>query len=326
MLIRPFLSTQSLALALGLLMLPLAAQAEVQVLYSTGFEYSEGFDTTYELPDQEAGWVGYPYYPNATNVNSSGIISNAIAPPSQEAYVGFFTPNPRRSSVSVWKPLNHDPTNRPLVNFEVLMCITPSSASQPNLDNFRWSVYNREGDRLFSVDFDNYYLDVSYQLDGVFTNVVTDQMFTNDVPFWFNLTLDFQLNQWSAAVDGRTFLAGLPITTTNAPLNLGDVDAVWAIYDSEDPGDNYMIFDDYRVTAAPAGISSARLEPLGLAGGGFLLRLHGPEQCSYAIEVTTDVNTWMPLKTNVVTGGYFDYVDTGLGQSPMRLYRARLVP
>lgn len=319
------LSFRALALAIGLWVTPWAGLAGVQVLYETGFEYSEGFDAAYELPGQ-AGWVGFPYDTNSFAVNSSGIISNTVAAPSQEAYVGFFTPNPLRNFVSVWKPVNYVPTTEPLVSFEVLMTITSSSASHPNLDNFRWSVYNIEGNRLFSVDFDNYYLDVSYQLDGEFTNVVTGQRFTNDTPFRFSLTMDFQSNRWSAAIDGGTFLTGLPITTTNAPLNLGDVDAVWAIYEPSGPGDNYMVFDDYRITAAPVGIDSARLERLGFAGPAFVLRLHGPDECRYAIEVTTDLVTWMPLKTNVVTGGYFDYVDTNPNSDSLRLYRARFVP
>lgn len=313
------------ALALGLAMAPFVTTAAVHVLYSTGFESGEGFDAAYELPGQD-GWLGYPYYTNVTATNASGIIANTDTPPSQEAYVGFFAPNPQRSSVTVWKPVNHIPDDKPIVTFEVLMTITTSSESRPNLDDFRWSIYNMEGDRLFSVDFDNFYLDVSYRLDGSPTNVVTDTLFTNDVPFQFSLSMDFQSNQWSAAIDGNTFLADLPITSSNAPLNLGDVDAVWAIFDTNTPGDNYMIFDNYRITAAPRGTDSAWLQPLGRAGDYFLLRLHGPEQCSYALEVSTNTVGWTALKTNVVTGGYSDYVDAPLDAAPMRLYRARLVP
>jgi hypothetical protein len=213
-----------------------------------------------------------------------------------------------------------------LVTFDVLMTIVDSTLAHTNRDIFRWSVYNMQGDRLFSVDFDNLFLDVSYRLDGAATLVVTDQLFTNDVPFQFSLSMDFQSNQWSAAIDGVPFLTGLPITTTNAPLNLGDVDAVWVITDPDDPGDNHMVFDNYRVTAASTETGSAWLEPLGHVGNLFLLRLHGPNDCRYALDVTTNLTTWLPLKTNVVTGGYFDYIDTDLAGSPMRLYRGRLVP
>jgi hypothetical protein len=313
------------SLLVGLTVSSLSAQAAVELLYATGFEHTEGFDAAYELPQQN-GWVGYPYFTNEGAINASGIISNTTSPPSQEAYVGFFAPSPPRSFVSVWKPVNHIPAERPVVRFEVLMTITPSSANRPNLDIFRWSVYNMEGNRLFSIDFDNFFLDVSYELDGAPTNVVTSQRFTNDVPFRFSLTMDFLSNRWSAAMDEAPFLTGLPITTTNAPLNLGDVDAVWAIINSNAPGDNFMVFDDYRVTAEPAGTDTAWLRPLGLVAGGFLLQLYGPESCRYAVDVSTNLATWTPLKTNVVTGGYFDYLDTPVRGSALRAYRARLVP
>jgi hypothetical protein len=87
-----------------------------------------------------------------------------------------------------------------------------------------------------------------------------------------------------------------------------------------------MVFDNYRITAAPTGIASAWLEPLGHVGSAFLLRLHGPNDCRYAIESTTNLSAWLPLKTNVVTGGSFDFIDTNLSGSPTRLYRARFIP
>jgi hypothetical protein len=319
-------STLCELLILGLLVRGLApVAADCVSLYATGFEAAEGFDAAYELPGQD-GWVGFPYDTNTGAVNASGIISNAITPPGQEAFVGFFPPNPPQSFVSVWRPVNHSPGERPVVTFEVWMTIVDSTATSPNRDNFRWSIYNIEGDRLFSVDFDNHYLDVSYQLDGPFTNVVTDRTFTNDVPMRFGLIMDFEANRWSAAIDGVTFLSDLPITTIKAPLTFGDVDAVWVIFDPDEPGDNYMVFDDYRIRAASSSVRSARLETLGHLGSGFLLRLHGPNECRYAIDVSTDLITWQALKTNVVTGSYYDFIDTDLGSAPVRLYRARWVP
>ena len=138
--------------------------------------------------------------------------------------------------------------------------------------------------------------------------------------------MDFEANQWSASMEGRTFLSGLPITTTNAPLNLGDVDAVWVIYDTNAPGDNFMVFDDYRLTAAPTSIASSQLETLGVWSNGFLLRLHGTDNCRYAIEASDNAVSWFPLKTNVVTGGYSDFLDASPPTTSLRLYRSRWVP
>ena len=305
---------------------PTMARAEADVLYSTSFEFSEGFDSAYELPWQ-GGWVGDPYYDSIDAINSSGIISNATTPPFQEAYVGFFAPNPARSFVNVWRPVNHVPTNKPIVQFEALMTITASSITSPNADNFRWSVYNIDGQRLFTVDFDNYFTDVSYLLDGESpTSIVTTQRFTNDVPFLFSLAMDFELNSWSAAIDGITFIYNQPITTAGASLTLGDVDAVWAIYDPDNPGDNFMAFDDYRLTAIPASATASRLELLSMDGTATALRLHGPSGYRYAIETSTNMVNWIPLRTNVTSDGSFDFVHLGAEASLLRMYRARFVP
>jgi hypothetical protein len=223
----------------------------------------------------------------------------------------------------VWKPINHVPAQKPLVHFEVLMTINNSATD--HWDNFQWHVRNMNGQRLFTVDFDNFYTDVSYLLDDGTTNV-TAQRFTNGVPFRFSLDMDFQMNQWSAAADGIPFITGQPITAAGASLTLGAVAAVWAIFDSNNPGDNFMTFDDYRITALPTGTDLAWIERLGSVGNAFALRLHGPDECHYAIETTTDLLTWIPLKTNVVFDGSVDFIDTTSGVSPQRFYRARFVP
>lgn len=311
-------------LALGFWTGPMITQAGVEVLYATGFEYSEGFDAAYELP-QHPGWLGDPYDVSPSAVNSSGVISNTMAPYSQEAFVGRLVPNPSRSFVSVWRPVNHYPTNKPVVHFEVQMTITSSSENRPNEDNFRWSVYNVEGHFLFEVDFDNFYKDVSFFLDDGSTTV-TPQTFANDVPFLFSIDMDFQANQWSASIENRPFITGLPITTTGAQLTLGDVDAVWAIYDAGAPGDNSMLFDNYRITAMPVGTDLAWIERLGFVGTAFALRLHGPDECLYAIETSVDLLTWTALKTNMVTAGSFDFIHSPAASSPARFYRARFVP
>jgi hypothetical protein len=134
------------------------------------------------------------------------------------------------------------------------------------------------------------------------------------------------MNQWSASFDGVQFVDGQPITTTGASLTLGDVSMVWAIYDANNPGDNFVTFDNYRITAMPTGTDLAWIETLGLVGNAFALRLHGPDECHYAIEASIDLLTWTPLKTNVVSGGSVDFVDTGSGPSPRRFYRARFLP
>lgn len=139
--------------------------------------------------------------------------------------------------------------------------------------------------------------------------------------------MNFASNKWSATLDNVLLITNKPITTVGAMLNLGDVDAVWAVYDPVAPGNNFMVFDNYQITAEGIAPTPARLRTLGRTGDGqFILRLTGEPGCNYAIEATTNSVNWSALKTNNATDGVFDFVDTAAPGFPRRFYRARLLP
>jgi hypothetical protein len=114
-------------------------------------------------------------------------------------------------------------------------------------------------------------------------------------------------------------------------LNLGDVDAVWAIRSAGFPGDNYMLFDNYRIVARSASPDPQPF-PISLEvtakvpGGPFVLKLTGEPSRSYAIDATADWLYWAPIKTNAASSdGTFDFVDNDAKTTPQRFYRARLI-
>jgi hypothetical protein len=47
---------------------------------------------------------------------------------------------------------------------------------------------------------------------------------------------------------------------------------------------------------------------------------------AFAIDASTNLVNWVPLKTNITTGGAFDYVEDGASGMPHRFYRGRWVP
>jgi hypothetical protein len=106
-------------------------------------------------------------------------------------------------------------------------------------------------------------------------------------------------------------------------MNLGDIDGAWAIYDQNAPGDNYMVFDDYRVSAS---VPAPQLTLLGITNGSPNLRVTGFADNHFAVEASADIMTWSALQTNVTTGGTFSYVDESAAGLPLRFYRARWVP
>ena len=233
-------------------------------------------------------------------------------------YVGYAPPATNDYFLFLFQPLN---TDLPRVHFSTTMAVADSVNSY--YDDFYWSLYNQQVSNLVTLDFDNYELRVYYQLDGTNSRTWSGLSFTNGVAYPLTMDFDFPNNRWSATFGGKLLATNQPITTVGAPLNVGDIDAGWVVYNPDTPGDNFMVFDDYLVTAT---LAPPRLTVLGSVGGSPALRLTGQPDTTFVIESSTNLSDWMPLKTNKTTGGSFDYVDDGAAGFPSRFYRGRWVP
>ncbi len=306
--------------------LPLPA-ATPTVIYSTQFEPAEGYNAALDLEDQ-LGWVG-------TGGGSAG--DNGLTPNyfgglgfpgfGQQGYIGSSPLDAGTDVLFVWQPLNVAPlaSNKPIVKFSVAMMIVDSTNSL--YDSFRWSVYTITGRELFTLAFNNADLHISYLLENSTNFVYTGRKFANSALHSLAVTMDFGSNTWSATLDNTLLVTNLPITTTNTPLTLGDIDAVWLYGDSFFPGDNFMLFDNYRITieSRPA---PPRLTPVGFVNNQFLLNVTGDPGSRYALEVNTNLNNtlgWSPLQTNTAAlDGTTLFLDSSSPGHPRRFYRARL--
>jgi hypothetical protein len=294
------------------------AFASTTNVYSTQFENVQGYNINLDLIGQ-AGWLG-------SGSGGNGILSNAIPGQGQQAYIGFDAPNPADDSLVIWKPIDFNAVaaGYPIVKFSTQMRIEDSTTSR--YDIFRWSIYNTQGNRLFSLDFDNDFLDIAYLLDGTNQIVFTTNTFVNATTYTLTVTMNFASNRWSASFNNALIATNQMITSTNAPLNLGDVDAVWfvnQISGTNAPGDNYMIFDNYTITAE---MPPAQVQFLGRTGDGWsLLRVNGQKNSSWSLDATTNLVNWTAILTNTISGTFFDHVDATSAGLPRRFYRARLV-
>jgi hypothetical protein len=294
-------------------------------LYSTQFETAEGYDENLDLVGQ-LGWTS-----GNTGTIWNGLTEGFIAGQGQHAYIGFAAPT-NTPDLFVWQPINFDPlaAGLPIVKFSVQMQIVEDTPEMENFDDFRWSVYNTQGHRLFSLDFDNLFLDVNYLLDGTNELFLTGIRFTNEVTYTLAVTMNFASNRWSATVNSTVIATNQLITTVNAPLNLGDVDAVWSIYDTNAPGDNYMVFDNYQITAESITVPPpppSQIRFLSRTSEGWaLLRVFGQAGSRWSVDATTNFTHWTALTTNTVTGASFDHVDMTATGLAGRFYRARFVP
>ena len=108
------------------------------------------------------------------------------------------------------------------------------------------------------------------------------------------------------------------------------MDAVWSIYDTNAPGDNYMVFDNYQITAEAITVPpppQSQIRFLSRTGEGWaLLRVFGQAGSRWSVDATTNFTHWTALTTNTVTGASFDHVDMTAAGFSDRFYRARFVP
>ncbi|MBI3879480.1 MAG: hypothetical protein HY301_05380 [Verrucomicrobia bacterium] len=244
----------------GLHLLPASA---ITTIYTTGFEPGEGYSTALSWSGQ-GGW-------NQANTGGNGIVSNFFAGLGQQAYLGYDAPNfGDNNGLLLYRPINHTPdTNaRPVVRFSVLMEVVDSSNG--SYDDFRWHVFNQGLSNLFTLAFDNFDLGIYYRLDDGAGFKYTGINFNDNTPYLLEITMDFARNRWSATLnDGVTALVtlvnNLPITTTGATLDLGQIDPQWILGVPNFPGDNYLLLDNFSVIAEASAKPFILAQPLGQA-------------------------------------------------------------
>lgn len=286
-------------------------------LFFTQFEVSEGYSTNLDLVGQQT-WVG-------TGSGGNGIVADFFPGQGQQAYVGFSPPATGDDQLVVW-PTNQfhpKPADWPVITFSTRMQIADSSNGE--YDYFQWRVYNPQGQNLFLLDFDNYNTNVNYLLDGTNDYTGTGVFFAPNETYTLVVTMNFASNLWSATLGNSLLVTNLPITTAGATLEFGDMDAAWLPYDPASPGDNLLLFDDYRITAE--SVPPAKLDFLGRTTEGWaMVRVFGQDGARWSVDATTNFLDWTALKTNTISGGSFDLVDTTATPYSRRFYRSRLVP
>lgn len=220
------------------------------VLYQTAFEPFEGFNSAFTLAGQDS-WI-------RLGSGGNGLVNRANFGLGQSAFLGFFLPSPVGNTF-LWRPINHTPNTAalPVVGFSVVMQIVDSTSGQ--FDDFEWRVFNVDERGLFSLNFNNNDLRIYRLLDDGAGYTWTGRTFQNSEFLLLNVTMDFARNRWSASLDGQSLVNELPITTTGAALTLGDIDALWL--PGAVAGNNFMVFDNYRITAEASAVPAILLPP-----------------------------------------------------------------
>lgn len=292
----------------------LTAHAQSTVLYQTSFDAAEGYDRTRDLAGQR-GWL-------IDGTGGNGLLDEWFSGFGQQAYIGF-TPPTEGAVTTVWHPVGYNPppSSNQIVRFSVVMEIVQSTAGGD--DDFRWSVYNTAGDRLFGISFETRTGEVWYQNEDLQFRS-TDWTFAFGGTYDFEIWMDFAKNSWTARLNDIVLANAQPISTTNTARNLGDVDAVWFINNTAGVGNNFMVFDNYRVTSESLPAIPAFLEALGRTTEGFYrFYVHGQKGVRYGIEYSTDLRNWTPHGEFQNEVGTFLFEDDRTGTDRYRFYRVR---
>ena len=300
-------------LIIVLLAVAASSLGQAQVIYRTGFEPDEGYDIKFTLAGQ-GGWL-------AEGTGGSGLVQEAFQDLGNQAYVGFWAPlEDDEGYVNLWRPLDVPKTNATRLRFSVIMMVADDDKEQR--DEFRWSIYNSETKRLASIDFDNHSQTINYELDDGNGFQDTEFGFERNTIYDLSIEMDFSKNQWSALIGGESIVDKKPLTTTGAKLELGDISAVWVYREVGKAGENYMVFDEYKIEQ----LEDENEEPefktdLALKMKNGLPTLSfGPGKT--ALEASQDLKNWETLTTSTEPS---EYTDEDFPKHPLRFYRLRKI-
>lgn len=296
--------------------------ATSRVLFETGFESFEGYRTDRDLAGQNQ-WV-------AIGDGGNGLLASADGFDGQVAYIGYV--GGTNDLLNLFRPIGLTPTGSslPLVRFTVALQIFDSTTNAPNFDDFRWSAYNTLEERLFTLEFDNERLEINFALDDGQGFKSTGYTFRSGDIYDLTIDMNFSRNRWTAFIGDLVLVNSQPITTKKGTqLDLNEMDAVWSWRQPDAPGDNFMVFDDYRLVVTPLQDIPPTVEPVGkLQNGAFIVRVVGEPGVTYSVEATTDLRTWTLVGTGLAQSpsGIMDLQDFAIQDSNAKFYRAFSVP
>ena len=299
--------------------LGLAATAlgQTRTLHHSGFEPEQDFDMEFTLIGQ-GGWQG-------EGTGGNGLLENNFEGMGQQAYIGYWPPEEATETfTSLWRPVEGIEPEETKVTVTVLMMIVDSTNGQR--DDFRWTLYNDNVQRLVTLDFDNGTRNINYSLDDdIF--LPTGYSFEYEALYDLKFVMDFAANTWTVSVGDEVLLNAKKLTTTGARLAFGDLGPNWIYRKPENTGNNYMVFDDYRITVEtndPAPKAPPTLAWTGWTNNGrAMLQLGGDDTTDYTVEVSDDLKTWTPLQTAKPGDTWKEVADADAPDHEQRFYRAR---
>ena len=293
------------------------AIGQARTVYHTGFEAKQDFEMEFTLIGQ-GGWEG-------EGTGGNGLVENNFEGMGQQAYLGYWPAEEADETFTgLWLPVRDIEPEETRITVTMLLMFVDSTNGQR--DDFRWTLFNDNVQRLVTLDFDNATRNINYALDDdIF--LPTGYSFDHEALYDLKFVIDFAANTWAVSVGDQAIVNDKKLTTTGARLAFGDLGPSWVYRNPETPGNNYLMFDDYRITAETS--DSAPKAPPSLAWAGWaddgraMLRLGGDATTDYTVEVSDDLKNWTPLQTAKPGDTWKEVADADAPDHEQRFYRAR---
>jgi hypothetical protein len=262
------------------------------------------------------------------------------------AYIGA---NPTRingvssKSVYVRRAVNLDPValGQEVAGFSVVFGILDSTAAALfRRDNFEFQIWNSSSQLLGGIQFDNSRLDsltglplrsiyLLYWSGSAFVYANTGYTFLAEEPEILDFRINFRTNRWTVFLGGAPLFEDIAFYTGPNVRNFGSVVAQMQVTNtfpfSSDiyPGDNYMLFDDFRLRTDPVTVT---LESSWTATGSFRLDWNEEYGHRYRLQYSPDAASWFDFAETIRTAartGDRSFTDTTSPRPARRFFRVR---
>ena len=215
-----------------------------EILYDTDFD---------NFPAGANNWSGNDnWISNDTTSGAQTIDGNVLPALLNTATLGFSQPISRFTFVALDLDYDHLATEKPIVEINTLIGIEDSTNDRR--DDFYFSIYNADGDRLASIRFDNESPETTNSQFGIWRVSDThqfDTLFDFTLGELFNLvaTVDLEENIWSASIDDIPIFENAQFSNTNAPVDFGFLAFEWelASLSPYNYGDNFLLVADLSI-------------------------------------------------------------------------------
>lgn len=212
-------------------------QAPEGGIYETDFEI---FPFGSNALDGFDGWVD-----TDPNSGTSGIFEPEAG--SRAAWIGY---NPTsKSYVSLYRTVNV-PLSTGVVEFSVdLRIVDSTSARDYHRDDFSFVLCNTGGEDIGEILFENETQKI-WRWDGGAEYIDTGHSFVRGTDYTLSVSMDLANNTWSAYLGEQLIFKDATLNSTGRARNLASVDVVWSPLLPGFSGDNFMVFDNYRLSTA----------------------------------------------------------------------------